>query len=90
MLAGMTMQFQYPLRVLGCEKFEGYIDRITYYVFQYPLRVLGCEKPAVTCTRTGTRTFQYPLRVLGCEKDASVRLTTDHSRVSVPSAGSWL
>ncbi len=38
--------FQYPLRVLGCEKTNVTIGDAVYVKFQYPLRVLGCEKPA--------------------------------------------
>ncbi len=37
--------FQYPLRVLGCEKIGNVGAVITPTLFQYPLRVLGCEKP---------------------------------------------
>ncbi len=36
--------FQYPLRVLGCEKNRIGKGHNDFEVFQYPLRVLGCEK----------------------------------------------
>ncbi len=36
--------FQYPLRVLGCEKHASYRLNSDIVTFQYPLRVLGCEK----------------------------------------------
>ncbi len=43
----MNPMFQYPLRVLGCEKFVTPISWGTPVEFQYPLRVLGCEKVGV-------------------------------------------
>ncbi len=36
--------FQYPLRVLGCEKTTLEAGTLISVTFQYPLRVLGCEK----------------------------------------------
>ncbi len=36
--------FQYPLRVLGCEKIADTLSDPVFWLFQYPLRVLGCEK----------------------------------------------
>ncbi len=35
--------FQYPLRVLGCEKQMQRLWLARASAFQYPLRVLGCE-----------------------------------------------
>ncbi len=90
MAQARELKFQYPLRVLGCEKESRTWDRAHRNVFQYPLRVLGCEKCVLVPASTFASMFQYPLRVLGCEKtvpELEFRVTPE---VSVPSAGSWL
>ncbi len=60
--------FQYPLRVLGCEKAEvpaKYLKLISFSTLCGFLVVRSTER-TFTCDKRAK--FQYPLRVLGCEK----------------------
>ncbi len=54
-----TFAFQYPLRVLGCEKLRR-IDPATIHQFQYPLRVLGCEKVSYRVVAIVSRGVSVP------------------------------
>ncbi len=66
-------KFQYPLRVLGCEKVSiaGSVRR-QKPCFSTLCGFLAVRRSDVSRTFVGAGMFQYPLRVLGCEKDAEL------------------